>query len=109
MQYYAELFNWWVISISFSVTFMTIIAVYLYVNSRTKRRQINRATGEKSRLIGNFVFVWILLILLALYIATIALGSYELYVLGNIIVDLVLIAYSAMNKLGKAETTQQNR
>ena len=107
MQYYSDLFNWWVVSISFSVSFMTIIAVYLYVSSRTRRRQITKATGERTRLVSNFTFVWILLTLLVLYILTIYIGSYVLYVLGNIVVDIMLIAYAARSKL--TETEQRDR
>ena len=105
MQYYPELFDWWAYSITFSVFFMTIVAIYLYSNSRTRRRQINKATGERSRLVGNFMFVWVLMILLVLYVVSINIGSYVLFALGNIAVELILIAYVAKNKSGKAELT----
>jgi len=108
MQYYSSLFDWWVVSISFSVLFMTIVAAYLYVSSRARRRQISRATGERSRLAGNFAFVWILLILLVLYVVSINMGSYLLFAVGNIVVELILIAYVARNRLGKAEAAQRN-
>jgi uncharacterized membrane protein len=105
MQYYPDLFEWWAISISFSVFFMTVVAIYLYVGSRTKRRRNSEATGERSRLIGNFVFVWVLVILLILYVVSINLGSYVLFALGNIAVEIILIAYVAKNRSGKTMAT----
>ncbi|WXG46457.1 MAG: hypothetical protein WED05_07310 [Candidatus Atabeyarchaeum deiterrae] len=104
MQYYPDLFEWWVTSISFSIVFLTIVSIYLYVNSKTRRREINRAAGEKSRLRSNFIFVWILLSLLVLYVVSVNMSSYMLFALGNIIVELILIAYVAKNKSRKVGT-----
>ena len=99
MQYYPEFFEWWVISISSSIVFMTVVAVFLYVNSRERRRNASQVTGRK-RLRSNFIFVWVLLGLLVLYVVSINMGSYNLFALGNVVVELVLMAYLVKNRAG---------
>jgi uncharacterized membrane protein len=98
MQFYPELFDWWVTSISFSVVFMTLVAIFLYVNSRSRRKKAGQEAGMKGRLSGNFFFVWILLGLLALYVVSINMGSYNLFAFGNVVVELMLLAYLAKNR-----------
>ncbi|WXG43833.1 MAG: hypothetical protein WED04_07330 [Promethearchaeati archaeon SRVP18_Atabeyarchaeia-1] len=100
MQYYPGLFEWWVISISSSIVFMTAVAIFLYSNTRSRRREAASATGKKASLGGNFIFVWVLLGLLLLYVVSINLGSYLLFAFGNVVVELALIAYLAKNRLG---------
>jgi uncharacterized membrane protein len=97
MQFYPELFDWWVTSISFSVVFMTLVAVYLYVNSRSRRKKAIQETRKRGRLGGNFFFVWVLLGLLALYVVSINMGSYNLFAFGNVVVELMLFVYLARN------------
>ena len=99
MQYYPELFDWWAASISFSVVFMTLVALFLYLNSRSRRRRNNQITEKHSRLSGNFLFVWVLLGLLLLYVVSINIGSYSLFAIGNVVVELVLVIYLAKNRL----------
>jgi uncharacterized membrane protein len=99
MQYYPELFDWWTASISFSVVFMTLVAMFLYLNSRGRRKKENQDTGKKQRLSSNFLFVWVLLGLLVLYVASINIGSYNLFAVGNVVVELILIIYLTKNKL----------
>jgi hypothetical protein len=41
----------------------------------------------------DFVFVWILLGLLVLYIVSVGQGAYLLFATGNIVVEIILIAY----------------
>lgn len=100
MQYYPELFNWWVASISFSIVFMTMVAIFLYSNTRGRRRDATRETKREGSLRGNFIFVWVLLSLLFLYVVSIYMGSYLLFAFGNVVVELALIAYLAKNRLG---------
>lgn len=100
MQYYPELFDWWVASISTSIVFLTMVAIFLYVNSRGRRRKAGQETGKKGSLRGNFIFVWVLLCLLFLYVVSINMGSYILFAFGNVVVELVLIIYLARNRLG---------
>jgi uncharacterized membrane protein len=98
MTYYPGLFDWWALSISFSVVFMTLVAIFLYSNSRGRRRKENQDTGKKRRLSSNFFFVWVLLGLLVLYIASINIGSYNLFAVGNVVIELILIVYLIENR-----------
>ena len=100
MQYYPELFEWWVVSISASIVFLTMVAIFLYVNSSGRRRKAGQETGKKGNLRSNFIFVWLLLCLLFLYVVSINMGSYILFAFGNVVVELVLIIYLARNRLG---------
>jgi uncharacterized membrane protein len=100
MQYYPELFEWWVMSISSSIVFMTAVAIYLYINTRSRRREAAKEGGRKGGLGSNFIFVWVLLSLLLLYIVSINLGSYLLFAFGNVVVEIGLITYLAKNRSG---------
>jgi uncharacterized membrane protein len=97
MQYYPELFDWWVVSISASIVFLTMVAIFLYVNSRGRRRKASLETRKTGKLRGNFIFVWVLIGLLVLYVVSINMGSYILFAFGNIVVELALIIYLARN------------
>lgn len=95
---YPDLFVWWVATISWSSVFLMVVSIYLYVNSRKKQAESNRATTSSVRLRKDFVFVWFLLGLLALYIVSIDRGSSILFAVGNIVVEAILIAYILKNK-----------
>ena len=98
MQYYPEFFDWWVVSISSSIVFMTVVAIFLYLNSRGRRKKASQETGKKGRLGGNFIFVWVLLGLLVLYVVSINIGSYMLFAGGNVVVEIVLVMYLVRNR-----------
>ena len=100
MQYYPELFDWWVASISASIVFLTMVAIFLYVNSRGRRRKASMETRKTGKLGSSFIFVWVLLCLLFLYVVSVNMGSYILFAFGNVVVELVLIIYLARNRLG---------
>lgn len=91
MADYSSLFGWWISSISFNILFVIFASVYLY---RRRNRQSRVETGSRIvRRIRDFVFVWILLALLVLYVVSIGEGSYLLFALGNIVVEIVLVVY----------------
>jgi uncharacterized membrane protein len=96
---YSDLFAWWVICISWSAVFLTAVSVYLYVDSRKRKGHVGGARSSPVGVIEDFVFVWVLLGLLNLYIVSINRGSSILFAAGNIVVEVILIAYARKNKL----------
>jgi hypothetical protein len=46
----------------------------------------------------NFIFVWVLIGLLFFYIVSVKIGSAVIFAAGNIVVELILIAYLLKNK-----------
>lgn len=92
---YPNLFIWWVVCISWSIMFLMLVSVYLYVNSRPRR-----TTKGVFRRIRDFIFVWVLVGLLALYVVSVNIGSKELFAEGNIVVEVVLVFYLVLNRMG---------
>ena len=88
---YSDLFGWWISSITFNIVFVIAASVYLY--RRRKRPAIAPTNGRIARVAKDFIFVWILLCLLVLYIVSVGQGSYLLFAVGNIVVEIVLIVY----------------
>jgi len=85
-----NLFTWWIISISWSIAFMIVTGIYLYVNSGAERKE----DGQKwslVKLIKDFTFTWILIGLLIFYIIAIYLASATIFAAGNIVVEVILI------------------
>ena len=76
---------------------MTAVSIYLYMDSRKKRKQTTPATST-FRFVIDFVFVWALLGLLGLYIVSIDRGSSILFASGNIVVEALLVAYTVKNR-----------
>nr|MDO8134910.1 hypothetical protein [Candidatus Njordarchaeum guaymaensis] len=95
---YPELFIWWAISISWGITFLILVSIYLYANSRIRRKESSRTTANTVRLGKDFVFVWVLLGLLVFYIVSVNIGSAVIFAAGNIIVEAILIVYLAKNR-----------
>jgi len=93
-----DLFAWWAISISGGSVFLTLVSIYLYADTRKKRKTREEAKTGLGRLIKNFAFVWVLLGLLMFYIVSIDLRSVAVFAAGNIIVEALLIAYLIRNK-----------
>ena len=92
---YSNLFGWWISSITFNIVFVIFASIYLY-----RRRKILAQPLTGSRIVRwakDFVFVWILLGLLVLYVVSVGQGSYILFAVGNIVVEIVLIYYVVHN------------
>lgn len=70
---------------------MVIVSLYLYRKRNGKTREAGR--GGLARVSGDFVFVWVLLGLLAFYIVSVNQGSVLLFAAGNIVVEVVLAIY----------------
>jgi uncharacterized membrane protein YjfL (UPF0719 family) len=91
-----DLFGWWMISISSSIVFLTLVSIYIYETRNGKCE-----TKGKSRFRNvavNFAFVWVLIGLLLFYIVSVKLGSSLLFATGNIVVEALLIVYAIRNK-----------
>jgi uncharacterized membrane protein len=100
-----DLFVWWALSISFSIIFLAVVSIYLYFDTRSKRRDRERKTSaikSSLRLIESFAFVWVLLGLLVFYISSIQLGATALtevvFAIGNVVVEILLILYLIKNR-----------
>jgi len=90
---YTDLFIWWAASISSSSVFLTLVSIYLYMDSRARRMEGSRAAASTGNVGKNFIFVWVLLGLLFFYIFSIQIGSIGIFAAGNIVVEAVLILY----------------
>lgn len=106
------LFAFWALSISFSILFLTFISIYLYHDSRSRRRETIDKKAKKHgsvRLVESFAFVWVLFGLLVFYIFSIQLGASTLtevvFAVGNIIVEVLLVLYLLRNSEQKVEQT----
>jgi len=91
-----NLFTWWIISISWSIAFMIVTGIYLYVNSRAERKE-DAQKQSLVKVVKDFRFSWILVSLLIFYIITIYLASATLFAVGNIVVEVILILYVVRN------------
>ena len=92
---YEDLFFWWAIAITGSSLFLIVTGIYLYVVSRKRNTSATNRIGSGE----NLVFAWVLLGLLTLYLVSIHLGSGLLFVIGNIVVEVILIAYILKNRV----------
>jgi hypothetical protein len=93
-----NLFTWWVISISGSIIFLMIVAIFLYIASRAALKKNNRITKNASSLVSDFTFLWFLLGLLVFYVISIRIGSAIVFALGNIFVEVLLVLYLLRNR-----------
>ena len=93
-----DLFGWWVLSISSSIVFLTLISIYIYRtrNGSCKTKQ----KGTTKDVTANFAFVWVLFGLLVFYVVTVQMGSSLMFAAGNIVVEIALIAYLLKNRTG---------
>jgi len=105
---YLDLFIWWAITISGGIAFLISVSIYLYANSRTKRKE-SRTTTNRVKLGKDFVFVWVLIGLLAFYIVSVNIRSPVIFASGNIIVEAILIVYLVKNRHEKSEQTPRPR
>jgi choline-glycine betaine transporter len=99
-----DLFTWWMISISFSIVFLTIVSIYLYANRACERTQEKTKTKAKG-VLTNFVFVWVLIGLLIFYIVAVKFASALIFAAGNIVVEVILITYLFKHKTKNSEET----
>ncbi|MGA2460692.1 MAG: hypothetical protein ABSF82_04665 [Candidatus Bathyarchaeia archaeon] len=86
----------WALSISWSAVFLIAVSVYLY--ARRKHRTPDKASSHVR--VNDFVFVIVLAALLGLYIVSIYRTSSLIFAAGNIIVEVILVAYTVKNKSG---------
>jgi hypothetical protein len=101
-----NLFIWWAMSISFSIIFITLISIYLYVGSRPKRKDDIPKKTSALKMGKDFVFVLVLVGLLVFYIFSIQLArtniasllSEAVFAAGNIVVEALLIIYLLVNR-----------
>jgi hypothetical protein len=91
------LFDWYVITISWSIVFLILASIFIYSRRRVAPGTV-RTRASISQIIRDFTFVWILISLLALYIVTVMLASYFLFAAGNIVVELLLLFYVYRNR-----------
>jgi uncharacterized membrane protein len=104
-----DLFTWWALSISFSSVFLTLVSIYLFVDTKSRRQEATRKEVSVFEIVRNFVFVWVLLGLLVFYIFSINLGagalSEAVFTGGNIVVEALLVLYLLRNKEKKSGKT----
>jgi amino acid transporter len=111
-----DLFVWWALSISFSIMFLAVVSIYIYLGSKSRRRGRVEKKAEKInlvKLVGNFAFVWVLLGLLVFYIFSIQLARTSVlgvqaevvFTVGNIVVEALLVLYLLRNREEKSEKT----
>jgi len=104
---YIDLFTWWALSISFSTIFLTLISIYLFVDTKSRRKENGQKKTDPFRIGNNFIFVWVLLGLLAFYIFSINLGagvlSEAVFTAGNIVVEALLVLYLLGNRKKESE------
>ena len=96
----------WAACTTWSALFLTAVSIYLYRGSRKNRKESAHATSGFG-FARDFVFVWVLLGLLALYIVSIDRGSSILFASGNIVVEALLIAYTVRNRPQKGPKTEE--
>jgi len=96
-------FSWWAASISGGSVFLTLVAIYLYVSSRSARKKIPQVKRTVASVIREFTFVWVLLGLLVFYIVAISVGSAVLFAVGNIFVEILLLLYLVRNRSRESE------
>ncbi len=99
MTPYADLLVWWAVTITAGTMFLVMVSFFIYFNGGEGRINGNSVWGLG--MVKNFVFVWIMLGLLALYIVSISGGSYTLFAAGNLVVEAILAVYVLVQ--GKAK------
>jgi amino acid transporter len=99
------LFTWYALSISFSSMFLTLVSIYLFLDSKSRRRREGKKKESLFRIFKEFAFVIVLLGLLVFYIFSVQLGAGVLpevvFALGNVVVEALLLLYLLRNREGK--------
>jgi hypothetical protein len=92
-----DLFGWWMISISSSIVFLTLVSLYIY-GTRNGKTCETKHSSKLQNFVVNFAFVWVLIGLLLFYISAVKIGSSLIFAIGNIAVEIMLIGYLLVNK-----------
>jgi hypothetical protein len=102
-----DLFTWWALSISFSTIFLAIISIYLFIGSKSRRKEDSQKEASVFRIGKSFAFVFVLIGLLVFYIFSIQLGASVLteavFAAGNILVEVLLVLYLLRNREQKSD------
>jgi Na+/H+ antiporter NhaD/arsenite permease-like protein len=98
---YAELFGWWIATITWSIAFPIVVSVYLY-RQRPRKQPAN--AERRSGRVRDFTFVWFLLGLLVFYVISVSQGSALLFAVGNVAVEGLLLLY--VFRSGKEEIAE---
>ena len=99
---YADLFDWWIATITWSIAFPIAVSLYLYRRRPSKQP---KTPGRKLGLERDFSFVWFLAGLLVFYIVTVSQGSAFLFAVGNIVVEALLLLYVAISGKEQSQPT----
>jgi hypothetical protein len=92
------LFEMWEVTITGSIAFLLLVSFFLY-GKRKRPAAIEHAHTGPRRFLEDFTFVWVLVVLLVFYIVTVDLRSFELFAVGNVIVELFLIYYILKSRI----------
>jgi len=101
-----DLFTWWMISISFSIIFLTLVSTYLYSNRNCEKAKEKKK--NTTALVRNFIFVFVLISLLLFYIVSVRIESAPIFAAGNIVVEVILIVYLFKNRTRASEEKPNN-
>lgn len=104
-----DLFAWWAATISGGIVFLVVVSIYLYANSKTIRKEKGIATVRKPNVGKDFIFVWVLIGLLVFYIISVNIGSSLVFAAGNIMVEVLLIAYLVRNRQEKPQQISRSK
>jgi O-antigen/teichoic acid export membrane protein len=91
---YQELFTWWAATITTGIMFLVVVSSAIYY----WRKRPVKTKSSASKILREFAFVWALMILLILYLISINLGSYILFAIGNVVVEILLLIYVYINR-----------
>jgi hypothetical protein len=92
-----SLFEWYVVTITWSIVFLILASVYLYANRRVPEGS-RRPPNTLSSVVKDFVFVWVLISLLVFYVVTVLVKSQTLFAAGNLVVEALLLLYLIKSK-----------
>jgi hypothetical protein len=68
-------------------------SIYLYIRKKRPEKEVLRGVAKLVRVLKDFTFDWVLLGLLIFYVYSVGVGSYFLFAAGNVVVEILLIAY----------------
>jgi hypothetical protein len=95
---YQDSFSFWIVSISWSIVFIILISIYLYMSTKTRREQNSQTKRNLASLAKDQGIIWFLLGLLVFYIISVNLGSDIIFAVGNILVEVMLLIYVWKNR-----------
>jgi len=98
MTTYSDLLVWWSATITAGILFIVAVSVVIYQLSKWRREKPMSILYAIPMIIKDFAFVWVMLTLLALYIVTISGGEYNVFALGNIGIEVLIVIYLIATK-----------